>query len=198
MALTRKLLSALGIEADKIEQIIEAHTETVDALKHERDDLKSKLANFDEVKTELDKLKEAAKNGGDYEKLKKDFEDYKAEVEGRETLSKKKAALEKIAKDAGLSENGVAKAVKYTDFAKIELDEKGEIKDSKDILKSLKEEWSDYVQTKGAKGADTPNPPKNGGGGSYSSKDEIMKIKDTVERQKAIAANINLFTEEGD
>lgn len=198
MALTRKLLSALGIEADKIEQIIEAHTETVDALKHERDDLKSKLADFDKVKTELDKLKEAAKNGGDYEKLKKDFEDYKAEVEGRETLSKKKAALEKIAKDAGLSENGVAKAVKYTDFGKIELDEKGEIKDSKDILKNLKEEWSDYVQTKGAKGADTPNPPKNGNGGSYSSKGEIMKIKDTVERQKAIAANINLFTEEGD
>lgn len=195
MALSRKLLSALGIEADKVEQIIEAHTETVEALKHERDDLKGKLADFDKVQSELEKLKDAAKNGGDYEKLKKDFEDYKAEVESRETLSKKKAALEKIAKDAGLSENGVAKAVKYTDFSKVELDEKGEIKDSKNLLKSIKEEWSDYVQTEGMKGADTGNPPKNNSGGSYTSKAEIMKIKDASERQKAIAENINLFKE---
>lgn len=195
MALSRKLLSALGIEADKVEQIIEAHTETVEALKHERDDLKAKLADFDKVQSELEKLKDAAKNGGDYEKLKKQFEDYKAEVEGRETLSKKKAALEKVAKDAGLSENGVAKAVKYADFSKIELDDKGEIKDSKELLKSIKEEWADYVQTKGVKGADTGNPPKNSGGGTYSSKAEIMKIKDASERQKAIAENINLFKE---
>ena len=33
MALTRKMLKAMGIEDDKIDQIIEAHTETVDGLK---------------------------------------------------------------------------------------------------------------------------------------------------------------------
>ena len=49
MALTRKLLSALGIEADKIEQIIDAHTETVEALKKERDEFKAKAADLDEV-----------------------------------------------------------------------------------------------------------------------------------------------------
>ena len=31
------MLKAMSIEDDKIEQIIEAHTETVDALKQERD-----------------------------------------------------------------------------------------------------------------------------------------------------------------
>ena len=31
MALTRKFLAALGIEADKIDEIINAHSETVDA-----------------------------------------------------------------------------------------------------------------------------------------------------------------------
>ena len=35
MALTRKCLSALGIEAEKIDEIISAHTETVDGLKDE-------------------------------------------------------------------------------------------------------------------------------------------------------------------
>ena len=33
--LTRKMLKAMNIEDEKIEQIIEAHTETVDALKHD-------------------------------------------------------------------------------------------------------------------------------------------------------------------
>ena len=40
MALTRKMLKAMGIEDEKIDQIIEAHTETVDALKVERDQYK--------------------------------------------------------------------------------------------------------------------------------------------------------------
>ena len=37
MSLTRKFLSAMGIEEDKIEQIIDAHTDTVNALKEARD-----------------------------------------------------------------------------------------------------------------------------------------------------------------
>ena len=32
-SLTRKMLKAMGIEDEKIDQIIEAHSETVDALK---------------------------------------------------------------------------------------------------------------------------------------------------------------------
>lgn len=194
MALTRKLLSALGIEADKIEQIIEAHTDTVDGLKQQIAQYKADAEKLTEVQAELEKLKETAKNGGDFEKLKKEYEDYKAEVAGKELLASKKAALTKLAKDAGLSDSGVAKAVKYASWDEIELDKDGEVKDAKTLIKSLKEEWSEFVQTKGEKGAETGNPPKSGGG-SYNSKAEIMKIKDASERQKAIAENINLFKE---
>ncbi len=35
MALTRKFLAALGIEDDKVDEIIQAHTETVNGLKDE-------------------------------------------------------------------------------------------------------------------------------------------------------------------
>lgn len=35
MSLTRKMLRAMGIEDDKADQIIEAHAETVDALKQQ-------------------------------------------------------------------------------------------------------------------------------------------------------------------
>ncbi len=193
MALSRKLLSALGIEADKIEQIIEAHTETVDALKNERDSLKSKADSYDKVKTELDQLKETAKNGGDYAKLKQDFDDYKAAVEKEKTDSAKKEALQKIAKDAGLSEAGIAKAVKYSDLSGIELDEKGGVKDSKALLKSLREEWPEYIVKESTQGADAGNPPVGASGKSYKTKDEIFAIKDDGERQRAIAENHELF-----
>ena len=184
MALTRKLLSALGIDTDKIEQIIEAHTETVDALKQERDSFKSKAESYDKVKAELDQLKDTAKNSGDYDKLKKEFDDYKAEVQNKETMAAKKAALAKVAKDAGLTEAGIAKAVKYADYAALELDDKGDVKDAKALIKSLKEEWPEHIAKATTEGANTATPPGSSSG-SARSREEIMKIKDPVERQAA-------------
>ena len=163
MALTRKFLAALGIEESKIESIIDAHTETVDALKKERDAYKADADKLPEVQKKLDEAKAAAKDSGEYDKLKKEFEDYKAEVAGKELHAKKAEILKEIAKDAGLSEAGIAKVLKYQDFGKIELDDKGAAKDKAQLLKDLKAEWPEYIQTSGKKGADTPTPPAPGG-----------------------------------
>ena len=62
MALTRKFLSALGIEADKVDEIINAHAETVNALKEERDNYKADAEKLPAVQKELDELK---KSGGE-------------------------------------------------------------------------------------------------------------------------------------
>ena len=193
MALTRKLLSALGIEADKIDQIIDAHTETVDGLKKERDEYKAKAERFDEVKAKYDELKATAKDSGDYEKLKKEFDDYKAEIQNKETATAKREALKKVAKDAGLTETGINKAVKYADLSAIELDEEGNVKDAKSLMKSLKEEWPEHIAKAVTSGANTATPSSTGTGKSYKSKDEIMQIKDDGERQKAIAENHEMF-----
>lgn len=192
MALTRTMLKAMGIEEEKASEIIAAHVETVDALKKERDGFKAKADSYDKVKSELDEAKEAAKNSGDYAKLKEEFDKYKADVANEKTLAAKKAVLSKIAKDAGLSEAGVAKALKYTDFSTVELDEKGEAKDGKALLKSLKEEWPEYIKTTNTAGANTATPPANTGK-TFKSKEEIFAIKDDGERQRAIAENHEMF-----
>lgn len=165
MALKREFLAALGIEESKIQPIIDAHIETVDALKKERDTYKAEADKLPGVQAELEKAQAAAKDSGDAAKIQKDFDDYKAEVQARETKAKKESALRKVAKDAGLTDAGIAKAVKYQDFTKIELDDKGEIKDAKDLMKSLKEEWPEHLNKEGAHGADTPTPPGGNGGG---------------------------------
>ena len=184
MALTRKLLTALGIDADKIEQIIDAHTETVDGLKQQIAQYKSDAEKLPEVQRQLDEAKEAAKNSGDAAKIQADFDAYKAQVESDKAKAAKKSVLEKLAKDAGLSEAGIAKAVKYTDFDKIELNDKGEAKDGASIIKGLKEEWPEYISTQRTDGARTPAPPSSGGGADYDSMSDAEFYKATYEANK--------------
>lgn len=191
MALTRKFLKALGIEDEKIDQIIDAHTETVEGLKAYKADAE-KLAD---VQKELETLKAKGDDGfkQKYNDLKSEYDKFKADVENAKKLESKKAAYKELVKDAGLSEKGLEKALKYADWNNIEVDDEGKIKNSKDHLKSLKEEWAEYVVKQGETGANTNTPPANNGGSKYTNKDDIMKIKDTSERQKAIAENIDLF-----
>ena len=85
--------------------------------------------------------------------------------------------------------------LKVSDVDGVELNEKGEIADAKDRLKSIKDEWADFIETTEVKGAVTPNPPVNAGnvGGPTMTVEEIDKIKDTRARQAAMAQNLELY-----
>jgi len=198
MALERSTLKAMGLNDDQIASVIAGHSETVNALKNERDDWKKKAEAAAAVQTQLDAANKqlADLKKEDWKKKYDDehaaFEKYKAEVTQKETDVAKRAALQEIAKDAGLSESGIAKAVKYTDLSTVELDDKGQVKGKAALLKSIKEEWADYVKQDGVDGADTTTPPATGGK-TYKTVDEIWAIADPVEQQRAIAENISLF-----
>lgn len=176
------------------EEICSKHSADMDAIKEERDNLKQDAETLASVQKENEDLKKQleAVDDGAYEKLKKEFDDYKAEVKAQAERAGKETAFKEILKDAGIPEKHFAKIIKYSDVDGFELDDKGKIKDAKDILKAIKDEWSDHIETGGQKGADTATPPKNTGGAKMT-KEEIMKIKDTSERQKAIAENHELF-----
>ena len=205
MALTRKMLSAMEIDGEKINQIIDGHSETVTALqgeidkaKAETERYKAEAAKLGDVQKELDNLKKQVeadareRKGKDYDALKKEFDDYKAEQERKVVRAEKEAAYKEILKDAGIPEKHYAKILKYSDVDGVELDDKGRITTAKDILKSIKEEWSDHIQTTETKGAETNTPPE-GSGKQSMTREEIMKIKDREERQKAISENHELF-----
>ena len=126
--------------------------------------------------------------------MKKEFDDYKAEINARDTKAAKEKALRDILKDLNISDKGAALVLKYQNFDGIELEEDGKIKGANDLRKSLKEDWGDYIVKSEKKGAETATPPGgNGGSKGYKTKDEIMNIKDRAERQQAIADNPALF-----
>ena len=195
MSLTRKMLKAMGIEEEKIDQIIEAHSETVDSLKADRDSYKEDAEKLKTVQKELDDLKAKGDDGWKekHDKLKDEFDQYKNDVQAKETKAAKEAAYRAILKDANLSEKGIEKAVKYADWDKIELGEDGKLKGANDHIKAVREEWAEYVTTTTTTGAKTSTPPANNGGKTGKTKEEIMAIRDPAVRQAEIAKNPEAF-----
>lgn len=194
MSLTRKMLKAMGIEEEKIDQIIEAHTETVEGFKDKVNEYKEKAEKYDGVKKELDELKE----GGDdwqkkYEKEHSDFEAYKTDITAKETKRTKEHAIREFYKGVGVSEKRLDAVMKVTDFDSFELDKDGKIKDADKHTETAKSEWADFIETTTTRGANTANPPANGGKGSTKTKEEIMAIKDGAVRRAEMAKNPELF-----
>lgn len=199
MALTRKFLSALGIEDDKIDEIITAHTDVTNALKNERDSYKAEAEKLPELKKELNELKKSVDDDGKnpwkvkYEAIKEEYDTFKNDIEAKNTVEKKSNALKKLLKDIGISEKRIDAVAKVTNIDSLKLTENGEFENVEKLRDSLKNEWSDFIVTTSTKGADVSTPPTNSKSGAKMTKDEIFKIKDASERQKAIAENPQLF-----
>lgn len=184
MSLTRQMLKALGIEGDAIEQIIEAHTETTDSLKAERDRLKEdagKVAGLEkkleDVQAQLAKAsdkseyealkgkyeeehKQLEKLQGTSKQLQQDFDAYKAEVGERETKRAKTKAYKELLSKAGISQKYVGTVVKVADLNSIELEEDGSIKGADELVGTLQKEWKDFIPTTQTRGKKPETPPE--------------------------------------
>ena len=131
MALTRKMLKAMGIEDEKIDEIIDAHREVTDSLKADRDKYKADAEKLTDVQSELDeanKKLEAVDTDeykAKYEKEHKDFEDYKKSIDAEKTKAKKVEAYKGLLKEAGVSEKRIDAIVKITSMDDLELDAEG-------------------------------------------------------------------------
>ena len=197
MAFTRKMLKAMGIEDEKIEQIIDAHSETVDALKADRDAYKEDAAKLAAVQKELDELKAKGDDGykAKYEAEKAAHDALKADIAAKETKKAKTDAYRELLKGANIDEKRIATILRAEapTIDKIELDADGKIKNAEQYTESIKSDWADFVVTQSAKGTNTATPPANGGTATTKTKEDILKIKDAGERQKAIAENPTLF-----
>ena len=197
MGFSRKMLKAMNIEEEKIEQIIDAHSETVDALKADRDAYKENAAKLAAVQKELDELKAKGDDGykAKYEAEKAAHDALKADIAAKETKKAKTDAYRELLKGANIDEKRIATILRAEapTIDKIELDADGKIKNAEQYTESIKSDWADFIVTQSAKGTNTATPPANGGAASTKTKEDILKIKDAGERQKAIAENPTLF-----
>lgn len=194
MALTRKSLKAMGLTEEQVDSIIELHLEVKNDLEEQLKNYKADALKLPTVQKELDELKKG--DGKDwkakYDAEKAAHDKTKNDYAAKETAAKVRDAYRELLKEAGVADKYLDTVLKVTNMSGMKLDKDGKLEGAEDLSKSTKTEWADFIQTTTTSGAKVPTPPTNTGG-KYNSRDEIMKIKDTTERQAAIAANLELF-----
>lgn len=168
MSLTRSMLKSMALTDEQQNAIIEAHTETVNALKALRDQYKTEAENLQEVQKQLDKanadLKAADSDGykAKFEAEKAAHDKLKTETAEEKTRTAKESALREALKAAGFAESGIKKILKYGGLtASVELDESGKIKNAESIIKSADDEWSEYKGKQEPAAAGAANPPES-------------------------------------
>ena len=201
MALTRRALKAMGIEDEKIDEIINMHTETVEGLKADVAKYKADAETLPEVQRQLEKAQndlEAGKKDSwkvKYEAIKEEFESYKSEQAKKETRAAKEKAYRELLKQAGVSDKRLDAVLRVSDVDSVDLDDKGAVKDADKLTESIKSEWSDFIQTTTTPGGLTAAPPVNSGGSAMTKADIYKKddhgryIMSAAERQKALMEN---------
>lgn len=195
MALTRSMLKGMGLTEEQVSAIIEEHVSSVNGLKDERDSYKEKLEEIPKLQKQIKDLQESVDGGEDWEskynKEHEEFEKYKDDVANKEKQANIKSAYKQLLVDNNVGEKHIKSIMKVTDFSGMKLNKDGELAGSDKLVDAIKDEWAGFITKKSTKGADVDNPPT--GGETGKTKEEIMQIKDTSERQKAIAENHELF-----
>lgn len=176
---------------EKAQQIMDGHIAVTDGLKDERDSFKAEAEKAGDLQKELDDLK----NGEDFKKKFEDehkaFEDFKKQTASEAEAAKVKSAYRKLLAGEGIGEKRLDSILKVTDLSKLKLDKDGNLEDVDGLKKAINDEWSEFKTTVTEKGAVVEKPLQTGK--ATKTKEEIMAIKDTAERQKAIAENHELF-----
>lgn len=155
MSITRKFLKALGIEDDKADQIIEAHTEVANGLKADLERYKTDAGRLAEVQAELDALK-ATKDSD----LQDQYDQLKIELENE------KAGRKKDRQEAAIRQELTAMGAQDVDYLLYKLGDTSELFDEEDHLKDkdafaekAKADYPNQFKAEPAKSKGTPPPP---------------------------------------
>lgn len=125
------------------------------------------------ARTQAEKDRDAA--NGSKQAAEKALTDYKAQQTQKDTHAAKEAKFRELLKSAGVLNKYADRVVRLSgeDIDKLELDEKGNVKDAKKHTDSLKADWSDFVGTTTTTGAKVDTPPTDSSG---VSKEDFAKM----------------------
>lgn len=206
MALTRKMLTAMGIESEKIDQIIEAHTESTEALKAKAeeekaraDELSGEAAKVPALVKEIEELKaadegdeweakyneakaEAERVQGDLDKLKGEKATLEEEFESfKQGVEAEKADAEKLELYKGLLREIGLDEKRVGKAARLKsLDEltveDGKLAGYEELKASEAEEWAEFIPQPNGVRGQNVPNPPSGGNVPEGADPEIAKM----------------------
>ena len=167
----RKIFSGAEIEVPKdvLTQICDLHLSSTDGMTETIKDLNKQLKKAERERDDaLTKIPEEGKetvSKEDYDKLKKEYDDYKADITAKNTRTEKENAFRELLKSVGVSEKRFNAIIKVSDIDGLELDKDGKIKNADKHTETIKTDWAEFIETTTTRGANTANPPAGNGGG---------------------------------
>ena len=203
MAITVKYLEDLGVEKEVAEKIFAERSKEIEADKAKREkletELKEKKESLDNLTAEIDTLKTSGKNADEIQaKLdaliaEREAERTKAEADrlAKEKLEATKSRFEKANEGKGDWYNDPTKDFYFKKFSDALESEEYAGQSDVDIMHSLTKD--DQTARKGVTAVKLAGGTPQGNGTKYTSKADIMAIKDRTERRNAIAQNLELF-----
>lgn len=175
----------MGIEDKQVESIIEAHSETVNGLKADRDKYKEQAAKVPDLQKQLEEA-QAASNGEEWEQKFNEehqaFEDFKAQVATEKADAEKAQAYRGMLMAAGIDPKRIDAIMRVTDLSEVEMED-GKLKESGKLEEAAKNEWADFVIKTVTKGSNPATPPESKGNVPEGADPEVVKrIKERHER----------------
>lgn len=166
MALKRSFLKGMGLTDEQCDSIIEAHAETVDGLKADLARYKESAGKAEQLQKDLEKANadlESAKKDGwkdKHDKVKKEFDDYKAGITAKETKAAKEKAVKAYYESKNITGDSLTIAMRGSgaEIEGIELDG-DKIKDTAALDALVGGAFAKLVSTTIKTGASTATPP---------------------------------------
>lgn len=181
MGLTKKFLQSMEIPDSKIESIFEEYSNAIAGLTADRDKYKEQAEKLASVEKELVKAQAKADEfetvSEQLKKVRAEYADFKAGVDADKVKAVKEKAYRQLLQETGISEKAIDKIIKVTDLAGVEIDDKNNVKDKTEIIKNIKNEWSDFIITQTERGAEVANPPANTGGSTFEKMSLAEKMR---------------------
>ena len=153
--MNREELKAMGLTDEQIGSVMENYGKSVVNLQKSADEKDAELKKY--------------QKGGEYYTDPKEIERLKTfekETLTRETNAKKTEALTKLFKGAKATDSVAKLLISGHDLEKLELDDKGEIKNGAELLKKAKADYADLFGGSGDKGVPQANPDAGGDAGT--------------------------------
>ena len=168
MNLTREFLMELGLTEAQAEAILAAHEADMAALPEQDGELADR-----------------------FDALQQAFDEYRAENEQRDREQRLRDAYRALLARQNIDPRRLDVILRATRFDGMALDDSGRLADEERLAQDIRRDWADFIVTCRPRGAHVPLPPC--GGRPARTKDEILSMRDSAERQRAIAENHELF-----